>query len=193
MELNDVREVVAQHDDPKTLFAHLGMGFGVHVEGRRGITRLSQMEALLPYLDYLADHDVILLWEACNENGWVGWRRRYLDSRAKQAGVRYVDADSAMKELDKALAHSDRFPWVGRWGEDILKTGVSVDDMMELVKKWLEHHDEEQALRVAVDVVARLGRRRHLTLLNSHTFADSERGQGIIEDASFALRLRSLV
>ena len=190
--LADVREVVAQHDDPKSLFAHFDMGFGIHVEGRRGITRLSQMEALLPYLDYLADYDVIRLWEACNENGWFDWRRRHLDSRAKRAGVRFVDAASAMKELDKALAHADRFPWMDRWGENILKTGVSLDGVMELVKDWLEPHDEEQAFRVAVDLVTRLGRRRHLTLLSGHTFADSERGQGIIEDASFALRLRSL-
>ena len=190
--LTDVREVVAQHDDPKSLFAHLDMGFGIHVEGRRGITRLSQMEALLPYLDYLADHDVTLLWEACNENSWFDWRRRHLDSRARRAGVRFVDAASAMKELDKALARSDRFPWMDRWGEDILKTGVSLESVLELVKDWLKHHDEEKALRVAVDLVTRLGRRRHLTLLSGHTFADSGRGQGIIEDASFALRLRSL-
>ena len=128
--LTDVREVVVQHDDPKSLFAHLDMSFGIRVEGRRWITRLSQMEALVPYLGHLADHDVASLWEACNENGWFDWRRKHLDSRARQAGVRFVDPASALKELDKELARSQPFPWVHFWGETLLKTGVSRDGMM---------------------------------------------------------------
>lgn len=192
--LANVRKVVARHDAPKSLFVHLGSRFGIRVEGRRGITRRSQMEALLPYIDHLADHDVILLWEVCNENGWFNWRRRHLDSRANLAGARFVDRASAMKELDKALAPSMMLRRVDRWGEEISKTGISVDDMMGLVEDWLEleHRDEEKALRVAVHLVTRLGRRRHFTLLHRHTSTDSGHSKAIIEDAFFALRLRSL-
>ena len=44
--LTEVRKVVAKHDNPKSLFAHLSTHFGIRVEGRRGIIRLSQIEAL---------------------------------------------------------------------------------------------------------------------------------------------------
>ncbi len=156
------------------------------------MTRLSQMEALVPYSDHLADHDVASLWEACNENGWFDWRRKHLDSRARRAGVRFVDPASALKELDKELARSKPFLWVDHWGEALLKTGVTLDDMMELVKDWLGRHGEEQALHMAAVLVTRFGRRHHLPVLQSHESAQSERGQAIIDNASFELRLRSL-
>ena len=190
--LSDVRQIVEECDDPKSLFEHLGTLFGIGVAGRRGMTRLSQMDALLPYLDHLADYDVKSLWDACNENGWFDWRRRHLDSRAKRVGVRFVDSASVMQELDRFLTHWEQFPWVDRCGEQILETGVSVDGMMELVQDWLGLHDEEKALRVAVALVTRLGRRRHFRLLHSHRSADRGQGQAIVEDAFFALRLRSL-
>ncbi len=106
--LTEVRKVVARHDNPKSLFVHLDTHFGIRVEGRRGITRLSQMEALVPYLDHLADNDVVSLWKACNENGWFDWRRRHLDSSAKRAGGRFVDTASAMKELDSSFPFPTR-------------------------------------------------------------------------------------
>ena len=189
---NQVREVVERCEDPASLFERLAHRFGVHVEGRRGITRLSQMKALLPYLDHLSDLDIRWLWEACNENSWFDWRRRHLDWRAKRAGGRFVDATSAMKELDKELARSEPFPWVDRWGEALLKTGFTRDDMMELVEDWLGSHGEEQALHMAVDLVTRFGRRRHLPVLQGHESAQSGRGQPIIDNASFGLQLRSL-
>ena len=190
--LTEVRKVVARHDNPKSLFVHLDTHFGIRVEGRRGITRLSQMEALVPYLDHLADNDVVSLWEACNENGWFDWRRRHLDSSAKRAGGRFVDTASAMKELDKELARSEPFPWVDHWGEALLKTGVSRNGMMNLVKDWLKRHSDEKALRMAADLVTWFGRRRHLIVLHGHKSAQTGRGREIIENASFALRLWSL-
>ena len=53
-----VREVVERCEDPQSLFRHLWHGFGIQVEGRRGITRLPQMDALLPYIDHLSDSDI---------------------------------------------------------------------------------------------------------------------------------------
>ena len=73
-----------------------------------------------------------------------------------------------------------------------MKTGVSLDEMMQLVKDWLERHDQEKALHMAADLVIGFGRRRHLALLQSHTSAESRRGSAVIESATFALRLRSL-
>ena len=146
----------------------------------------------MPYFDHLDDHDVVSLWEACNENSWFDWRRRHLDSRAKRAGGRLVDTASAMEELETELARSTPFPWAGQWGEALLKTGVSRDGMMNLVKDWLKRQSEERALLMAAYLVTQFGRRRHLTVLHGHESAQTGRGREIIENASFELRLRSL-
>ena len=187
-----VREVVEQNDKPESLFMHLGSHFGVRVEGRRGVTRVPQMEALLPYLNYLSDLDVLSFWEVCNENGWFDWRREHLDSLVKHARWRFVDGASALKELDEELAREGHLLRVDLWGESVSKAGFSLEEMMELVKDWLERRDEEKALHIAVSLVTRFGRRRHLEVLNSHKAANSMLGQVIIDNASFELRLRSL-
>ncbi len=59
------------------------------------------------------------------------------------------------------------------WGEAFLKTGVSLDGMMELIKDWLGRHTEEKAMRIGGDLVTTFGRRRHVAILNSHLAAQS--------------------
>ena len=97
-----------------------------------------------------------------------------------------------MIELDKELARSESFPWLYHWGEPLLKTGVSRHGMMSLVKDWLKHHSEEKALRMAANLVTWFGMRRHLTVLHGHVATQTGRGQEIIQNASFQLRLRCL-
>ena len=54
-----------------------------------------------------------------------------------------------------------------------MKTGVSLDGMMELIKDWLGRHTEEKAMRIGGDLVTTFGRRRHVAILNSHLAAQS--------------------
>ncbi|MCY3809561.1 MAG: ATP-binding protein [Gemmatimonadetes bacterium] len=188
-----VRDVVEQCEDPESLFRHFGFRIGIQMEGRRGITSLGQMEAVLPYLNHLSDHDILLLWEACNENGWFDWRRRHLDSRARRGGGRFVDAVSALRRLDNELTRTELlWPGLDQWGEALLKTGVSRDGIMELLGDWLGRHREEMALHISCYLVTRFGKRRHLTVLENHESAQSEIGRTIIDSASFDLRRRSL-
>ena len=188
-----VREVVERCEDPESLFRNLGRGLGIYMKGRRGITSLAQMEALLPYLDHLSDHDILLLWETCNENRWFDWRRRHIDSRAKLEGGRFVDAVSALRDLDNELTRAELlWPRLDQWGEVLLKTGASRGGVMELLEDWLGRHGEEMALHISCYLVTRFGRRRHLTVLENHESAQSDRGRSIIDNASFALRRRSL-
>ena len=190
--LAKVQEVVEQCDASESLFTHLDSHFGIRFEGRRGITRISQLDALLPYLDHLADIDLLSLWEACNDNRWFDWRRDHLDSRAERAGQRFVNDASVLKELDNELAHENPYFWAGHWGDAVLKVGLSLNQMMGLVGNWLTRRDEENALHMAVSLVTRFGKRRHVSVLLQHKSAHSRRGQQIIADAAFGLRLRSL-
>ncbi|MCY4002687.1 MAG: hypothetical protein OXF33_03135 [Rhodospirillales bacterium] len=185
-------EVVAASDDPNSLFKHLGIRWGYKVEGRSGVTRCAQMNGLLPYLDYLSDADITMLWDACNKNRWFEWRRQHLDSRASAMGTRFVDDAAAIKELDQELEGDGPLFRMHRWGEMFLETGVSVDHMMEVVGRWVSDQDQNRALSIAADLVKRFGTRRHVELLKQHTLAESQFGEEVIRNADFEMRLRSL-
>ena len=190
--LRSVAEVVAEQADPKRLFEHLSSGLGVGFAGRRGLTRLSQMKALVPYLDYVSEGDIRMLWLECNKNGWFAWRREHLDARAREANTRFVDSAAAIKELDRDLDRERPSFWPDHWGNSFLQTGVSVDDVMAVVAEWLSRRPQERALSMAADLVTRFGKRRHLVLLDRHTAAKTPYGQEVIRNAEFDLCLRSL-
>ena len=78
------------------------------------------MDGLLPYLDYLSEAEIGMLWDACNRNGWFEWRREHLDSRAKATGTRFVDDAAAIKELDREFGSGADFVSHGSVGRDVL-------------------------------------------------------------------------
>ena len=185
-------EAVAGSDDPKSLFEHLSHHWGHRVEGRSGVTKRTQMDGLLPYLKYLSEADITMLWDACSKNSWFEWRRQHLDLRARAMGMRFVDDAAAVAELDRELeAERPPFP-MDHWGEMFLETGVSIDHMMKIVGRWVTDRDQDKALSMAADVVMRFGNRRHAALLQRHKLAESQFGAKVIRNADFEIRLRSL-
>ena len=190
--LERVAEVVAESDDAKSMFEHLRFCLGLEIDGRSGVTRFAQRDGLLPYLDYLSETHIGILWRACNKNGWFEWRREHLDSRAKATGTRFVDDAAAVKELDRELDREDQLFPMDHWGEQFLETGVSIEHIMDVVASWLSNRRQERALLMAVDVVTRFGKRRHVALLDRHKSAKSRLGREVIQNADFELRLRSL-
>ena len=191
--LTEVAEqAIAECPNAKSMFKYISMNFENWTKGRTGITRTAQIEALLPYFDHLDDHEVWQLWEVCNNNGWFEFRRRHLDSRVKPDSVNvYVDDKRAMAGLDDMFAKGHAF-WVDHWTEMFLKTGVSVDHMMEVVRTWLSGQTDIGALKMAADIVIHAGQRRHLEILSSHNIEAVDRTVPIIANACFALKRRSL-
>ena len=176
---------------PKSMFKHITMRCGFKTKGRTGITRIAQIEVLLPYLEHLDDSDILTLWEICNSHGWFDLRRQHLDTRVKADNkIVYVDDNRAMKYLDDSLSTGDIF-WAEHWTERFLETGVSIDHMMEVVKKWLSTKTDIRALTMAADIVIH-GQRRHINVLSCHNIDASDRIQPIIDNAYFELKRRSL-
>ena len=190
--LDMVAIVVAESDDPRSIFNHLGIIFGLDTVGRRGLTRPAQRNGLSPYLEYLSDTDIWMIWRACNKNRWFEWRREHIDRRAKEAGIRFVDEASSIAELDRDL-HRDGplFP-MNRWGERYLETGVSNEHMIRMVLQWASDRGTNRALLIAANLVTRFGHRRHVALLRKHRAAQSRFGRIVIENTDFDMRLRSL-
>ena len=190
--LDKVARAVVDSNDAKLLFEHLSLCWGLRFEGRRGVTRLSQMNGILPYLEHLSEIDIQMLWDSCNKNGWFEWRRKHLDSRAKAMGVRFVDDHAATRELDRELDREGPLFSMDQWGEMFLETGVSIEHMMTVLEDWVAQQDRERALFMAAALVASFGNRRHAKLLHRHILAESQFGRTVIRDADFEVRLRSL-
>ena len=185
-------QTIAECPSVKSMFKSVTMNFGIGAKGRTGITRTAQIEALLPYFEHLDDHEVQKLWEVCNNNGWFEFRRLHLDSRVKHDSVNiYVDDNRAMAGLDDMFATGHLF-WVEHWTERFLKTGVSVDHLMEVVRTWLSGQTDIGALKMAANIVIQAGQRRHLEILSSHNIEAVDRTAPIIANACFALNRRSL-
>ena len=190
--LERVAEVIAGSADARSLFKHLSSSFGLGFVGRRGVTRLAQRDGLLPYLEYLSKIDIGGLWRACNKNGWFEWRRAHLDSRAKATGMRFVDDDAALMELDRDLDREGPLFLLDYWGKTFLETGVSNEHMLEVVAHWVSDRRQDKALLIAADLVTLFGKRHHVALLRRHKAAESQFGREVIQNADFELRLRSL-
>ena len=185
-------QTIAECPSVKSMFKSVTMNFGIGAKGRPGITRTAQIEALLPYFEHLDDHEVQKLWEVCNNNGWFKFRRRHLDSRVKPNSVyTYVDDNWATAGLDDMFAKGHLF-WVEHWTERFLKTDVSVDHMMEVVRTWLSGQTDIGALKMAADIVIHAGQRCHIGILSSHNIEAVDRIAPIIANSCFALNRRSL-
>ena len=191
--LDRVAELVAERKNPRPLFENLCVRLGVGFADRCGITRLPQLDGLLPYLDYLSDGCIVMLWRTCNRNGWYDWRRRYLDSRAKAIDMPFVDDAAAIRELDKQLEGTGSSFALDRWVAGFLESGVSMDHVMDVVAQWLTVRTEDEALRLAANLVTGFGQRKHLPLLFLHSAAQTAFGHDVVENAGFEVRLRSLV
>ncbi len=85
----------------------------------------------------------------------------------------------------------DMFPkglWTNHWADEFLKTGISVDHMMEVVQNWLSRQTDIRALTMAAAIVAHAGQRRHISILSSHNIEATDQTEPIIEDTLFALK-----
>ena len=183
---------IAECPNPKLLFDLIALQFGIKVKGRRGVTQISQIESLLPYLNNLGHTDLRKFWEECNRQGWYEFRRRHLDALVES---KYVDDDRAEASLDKAFlnGHEGRYSQFGlQWADEILETGVSDDHVMGVMQRWLGKQIDAKALKLAADIVVHCGRRRHLDVLHKHSFEASDHVRSIIANANFALKRRSL-
>ena len=158
-------------------------------EVSRGI---NQMEGIRPYLDFLSQQDIAMLWRVCCENGWIEWRKEHLDVRLRNAGIRFFNDAAAKAELDREVSNDESYFFVDHWGKDFLATGISLDHMMSVVRDWLSCNEVSKALSIAAEIVTRFGKRSHLEILKVHSEANSDFGKILIKNTNFSLQLRSI-
>lgn len=176
---------------PAKMFEYIDSHFGIKTFGHPGVTRIEQVEGLVPYLDHINEFSVYHFWELCNERGWVTLRREHLDARLgkwrKNAGL---DDATLFAELDKELSY-ERPPHLDFWVEQHLDNGRSKESILGIVRQWLVSNKTTEALEIAASVVMHAGARADVDLLNDGG-DQSELADGIMADTRFAVFRRTL-
>ena len=187
-----VGKTINECPEPKSMFQSLAINFGIKTNGRKGITRIDQIQVLSPYFDYLGKFEIWGIWETCNTHGWSELRRQHLDARIKSTDSRmYLDDNRAMTELDNLIGQVHGLGVRG-WAERFLKTAITVDHMMNVLETWLSRQTDIKALELAADIVTQFGKRHHIGILSNHNIDSENCLQPIVANADYALRRRSL-
>lgn len=186
-----VRQAVDDCPNPAQMFEFIDMHFGVRTFGHPGITRIEQLDGLIPYLDYINDSGIYAFWGLCNERGWINMRRTQLDGRLgqwrKNAGL---DDETLMMELDEELKRDHH--WLDHWVEWRMKDGRSRDAILDVVDIWLKRHKGNvAAMEVAAAVITHAGTRCDVDRLAVGS-DESEEAAAIVTDTRFAVARRTL-
>ena len=187
-----VEDVVKVSSNPKELFKYIIMRFGYRVKNRPGINRPEQIKSLIPYLNFLSDHEISDLWEVCNKMGWYQLRRDYLDSRlnSNNFGWQFLSEDRIEMCLNEFLKEGHH--WVDKWLDDFIETGVTTDYVFEVIGRWFEKNKTLAALQIVRQALLHIGNRRHLEIIKNIDIEPKSSTQSIILDTEFGLKRRTL-
>jgi hypothetical protein len=186
-------QALAECPDRPELLKHIARHFGIRMLGHPGVTRIEQLEALIPYLDDLDDMAIHDIWELCNERGWTTLRKEHLDARlsGKSRERSGLDDELIMGELDKELSY-ERNPFVDLWVENHLGNGLTVENILQATRKWLKLNKVVKALEVAASIVIHAGKRADAEILLEGSDG-SQLASEIIADTRYAIQRRSLI
>lgn len=188
-----VQEVMRDSLTPEKLLEHITMHFGCRTPEHPGITRKSQIEALVSYLDLLEDGDIDQFWSVCNDHAWFDLRRKYFDPLLKAANHRDAAFFNKAKAFDALDEMMPRLPtWIDHWLDDYRETGASVDQIIDLMVQWLRDRKKTKAFEMVVSSIMHMGERRHFDLLAGITTELPEAAEAILQNGLFAVQRRSL-
>ena len=163
--VNLVGDAVTNCSEPQKMFTHLCMHYGINHNNRKGITKLKQLEVLLPYIDYLKEMDLYSFAEECNKRGWFDFRKKHLDIRLKETkfkNIEYLYTENIIKSLNTMIEKNSTWH-IHHWVDDFLQTGASSDDVMNSILKWIKSKDEINItiINLALDVLLQIGNKEY--------------------------------
>ena len=162
------------------------------VKNRPGINRSEQIKSLIPYLNFLSDHEISDLWDACNKMGWYQLRRDYLDPHldSNDFGWKFLSEDRIEISLNEFLKEGHH--WVDKWLDEFIETGVTTDYVFEVIGRWLEKNKTLAAVQVVRRALLHVGNRRHLEIIKNIDIEPKSSTQSIILDTEFGVKRRTL-
>jgi hypothetical protein len=191
--LNLARDAISQCSNASMMLRHADQHFGVKQIGHPGVSRIEQVEALIPYFEQLDQLEIYTFWELCNERGWIDFRRKHLDARleGKWRERTLLDEAQFFAELDTDV-EKNRGAWVDFWFDRYLSQGERVENIFKLLRQWLNERRTLPALELVAAAVIHAGGRRDLDLLSIEGIESAEEAEAILADTRFAVSRRSL-
>jgi len=187
-----VADAMAGCPDQKKAMEHIDYHYGIGRQGREGVTRIAQVESLVPYLHLLSELAVMHFWDVCNTQGWLDFRRTHLDPLFKNSRYsKLFGEERAFKALDDMI-EKDRVYTLDVWIDRNLKGGTTLDVLMQLLGKWLQANQNMASLVLVANGIAQFGHRRHLSLLDATGIEPKDQAAAVIQDAEFAVKRRTL-
>lgn len=188
------KEAISQCPDASEILQHIHMHFGIKMTGHPGVSRIQQLEALIPYWDYISPSDIQSLWDLCNERGWFDFRRIHLDVRLQGQWRRMtlLDESNFHSDLDERLT-TGKIHWIYYWVDRYLNQGEQLDRILNILYKWLRKHRTMTALELVAAAIVHAGRRQDVDLIRIDGIEPVPQAEAIIADTHFAVRRRSLV
>jgi hypothetical protein len=174
------------------MFQFINYHFGVKTLGHPGVTRLEQLEGLLPYLDLLDDMCVYDFWDLCNQRSWIPFRLQHLDARLGEWRKNTAIDDAALLAAlneEHARAHHH---WIDHRIETWLGQGRSLGEILSVAERWLrEKLGSTAAMELVATAIAHYGGRSDVDVLSSGDDG-SDGAAAIIGDTRFAVALRTM-
>ena len=181
--------------DKEEYFKFLGVAFGLQMSNRPGITDVTQLEALEPYLDYFEADLIEYLWIECNEKGFEDWRAEHLDTRLRMDSVAFmqINDEAAFRDLDVKLASRgiiamEAYSWLSIHRH----YSTSPRTLVARANRYVVSRASKVSVEFLVELLALTGERAELRLLRKHVDAGLLT-QRDLDGIDFAVRKRSLI
>ncbi len=182
-------------EDKEDYFKLLGFAYGFRNSDRSGITEVTQLEALEPYLDHFTASLIDELWDECNDKGFIDWRREHLDGRLSENswGFQQINDEAAFRDIDDQLINRSSIEIVAYSWSSIWRRGPSSPrELIDTAVRYVESRASNDAAEFFAELLALIGTRDDLKFLSNHVSAGlltQEQYEGTV----FAVQNRSLI
>jgi hypothetical protein len=185
---------IKKSTSPRELLASIHMHFGIKTTNHPGVHDVSQVGALVPYLDLLDEMCVYMFWELCNEKRWYEFRQEHLDPRLNGQWRKSAEIESSyIAESLDALVENKRYDSAYHWAERQIEKYDSTRNLLAKVIDWSEKRGTIDSLEIAARVFEETATRADFDLIEQLRFEPASEANEIIEDAKFSVCMRSLV
>lgn len=190
------RKAFEHSQNPCELLQPFAIDTLYNTSGKRQLSTLNQLNNLRPYLSFLSEEDLLLIWDICTNNGWLDFQRRYLEPRICQISKHRprLSADPIdITTLEKALnpapgEHVNLF----RWLERTYRGSVTRDKAFAALLQWLTINNQDKALYICAEIVSNECTRSEFVLFEKITL-ERENSSDLIESVRFNVFKRTLV
>jgi hypothetical protein len=190
-----VAEAVAICPDPPRLFEYFDYIGGFWARDRGKDFGPLQLEAIIPYLDLFSGNTIDRLWQWCNEQRQIPYRRQYLDSRLtpEQKARNSLGREALFQQLDRYVREGWTAHVVGWEVEFSQQRGESWNEFFEVLLAWMSERRNLAALGIVAHAVIAGGSRSDLEKVRQIDIeGDRLEAQRLLERTAFQLFRRRL-